>query len=124
MKARDLAMAPFEMQEPRIKFLKAFIQEACPAKATEEWTVEGRQFGIRLGPRAKERTVNIPKLVKAIGAAVYAKFATCTLKALEDNVNHDMVEAVVTTDNTGPRKLATFEKGIHLVVDNTRAATR
>ncbi len=107
--------APFEMKLPRMNALKEALQEACPARPTEEWKVEGTRFGVRLGPCANQRSINIPKLIKAVGAAVFAKFATCTLKALEESVAPEIVDQVVKSEASGPRKLSTFEKGIHLV---------
>lgn len=106
-----LAMAPFEMKLPRMKALREALQIACPAAAGDEWTVEGERFGVNLTKRAQERTINFTKLVKAIGEKVFAKFATCTLAALEQNVAAAIAQSVVSTDRTGPRKLTTFEKG-------------
>jgi hypothetical protein len=106
-----IALAPFEMKLARMKALKALIQEACTAKPADEWVTEGAKFGVRLGPAAKERSINFSALVKKIGAAAFAKFATCTLGALEKHASADVAAAVVTTDLTGPRKLSTFEKG-------------
>lgn len=123
-KEYDLAIAPYEKKLPRIKALKAALQEACPAKPDKEWIVEGARFGVRLGPCANERSIDFVKLVKKIGAAAFAKFATCTLGALEAHVEPGLVAEIVSSAASGPRKLSTFEKGIHLVVDNTRAATR
>lgn len=107
-----LALAPLEKKIPRIKALKEALQEACPAKPDKEWIVEGTRFGVRLGPCANQRSVDLIKLVKKIGAAAFAKFATCTLGALEANVKPDVIEDVVSAAATGPRKLSTFEKGI------------
>jgi hypothetical protein len=106
-----LLIAPFEKKLPRMNALQKAMQDACPAHPDQEWVVEGARFGVRLGPRANQRTVNIVALVKKIGAAAFAKFATCTLGALEEHVGADVVKAVVTSAQTGPRKLSTFEKG-------------
>ncbi len=108
-----LAVAPFEMKLPRMKALKELIQASCPAatKPDAEWTAEGARFGVRLGPCANKRTIDIKALVKKIGAAVFARFATCTITDLEANVEAATVEAVLSSAQTGPRKLTTFEKG-------------
>lgn len=111
-KEYDLALAPFEHKLPRMKALREALQAACTAPSDKEWITEGARFGVRLGPRAAQRSIDIPALVKKIGAAVFTKFATCTLRALEDHVPVDVVALVVSEDQTGPRKLTTFEKGV------------
>jgi hypothetical protein len=67
---------------------------------------------VKLGPCANESTISITALVKKIGAAAFAKFAGCTLKALKANVSSEIFDAVTSTAQTGPRKLSTFEKGV------------
>jgi hypothetical protein len=94
-----------------MKALKAALQAACPAPAKDEWIVEGARFGVRLGPRANERSIDFKGLVKKIGAAAFARFASCTLTSLEAHVPPEVLEAVVSSEQTGPRKLSTFEKG-------------
>ncbi|MES2136975.1 MAG: hypothetical protein V4502_07955 [Pseudomonadota bacterium] len=106
-----LALAPLEMKLPRIKALKEALQKACSVKATDEWIVEGAHFGVRLGPCAIARSIDYKGLIKRIGAAAFAKFATCTLGALELVVTPEIAAAVVSSAQTGPRKLSTFEKG-------------
>lgn len=108
-----LLVAPFEKKMPRMKALKEAMQAACPAGTLpdKEWIVEGARFGVKLGPCANQRIVNYVALVKKISAAAFAKFATCTLGALEEHVSPDVMKAVVTSAQTGPRKLSTFEKG-------------
>jgi hypothetical protein len=113
-KEHAILVAPFESKLPRIKALKALLQAACPAgtPSSAEWIVEGARFGVRLGPQANERSIDFKGLVKKIGAAAFARFASCTLTALEAHVPPEMAEAVVSSDQTGPRKLSTFEKGV------------
>jgi hypothetical protein len=106
-----LALAPLEMKLPRIKALETALQASCIAKADSEWIVEGARFGVRLGPCALKRSIDFKALVKKIGTAVYATFATCTLGDLNEHVSDDVMDAVVTSDLTGPRKLTTYEKG-------------
>jgi hypothetical protein len=66
---------------------------------------------VRLGPCANERKIDYKKLLKRISLGAFAKFATCTLKALEENVSVDVYQEVITEGRTGNRKLSTFEKG-------------
>ncbi len=105
-------MAPYAQKLSRIETLKKALRSGCTVKDSEEWTVEGARFVAVLGPRANERFVETARLVKTIGAVLYAKFATCTLKDLEANVAPAVVAAVVSSGATGSRSLKTFEKGI------------
>lgn len=104
-------MAPHAQKLARIDALRKALRAACSAPADSEWTIEGSRFIAVLGARAMERAVDYKKLVKAIGAGVFAKFATCTLKALEEHATPAIVAAVVTSDRTGSRTLKTFERG-------------
>jgi hypothetical protein len=110
--ALEKEMAPFAQKLARIEELRKALRVGCTAKPTEPWSVEGAHFVALLGACANQRTVNFPKLVKTIGAAVFSKFATCSLKTLEENVAPATVAAVVTSDATGSRSLKTFERGI------------
>ncbi len=107
-----LLIAPFEKKFARVKALKETLQTACVAKADAEWIIEGARFGVRLGPCAMQRSINFKSLVRRIGAAAFAKFAECTLTRLELCVEPDVIRGVVTSAQTGPRKLTTFEKGV------------
>lgn len=104
-------MAPHAQKLARIEALKKTLRAACPVKPEDPWSVDGLRFSALLGPCANQRSISFAGLVKSIGAAAYAKFATCTLKALEENVAPTVVAAVVTQGATGPRSLKTFEKG-------------
>lgn len=110
-----LAVAPFEKKLPRIKALKETLQRACPAGAAQEWIVEGKRFGARLGPRAMDRSIDLPKLFKILGATkfiafvcgVFAKYQSCGVSALDADQGD-----LVSEKQTGIRKLSTFEKGV------------
>ena len=60
--------------------------------------------------RGTERSVDIPALVKAIGAKVFAGIASISLKALEANVAPNVALDVVTSARTGFRTLKVMEK--------------
>jgi hypothetical protein len=109
--ALEKEMAPFAQKLARIDALRKALRAACTVLDTEQWTVTGTRFIAVLGPRAQQRLVDVSRLVKEIGAVLYAKFATCTLKDLEERVAPDVVAAVVRTEATGSRSLKTFEKG-------------
>jgi hypothetical protein len=109
-----LALAPLEKKIPRIKALKEALQEACDAKSDKEWIVEGTKFGVRLGPCANEKKINVAALFKKLGgaafvkfvAAVFAKYQSCGVSSLGGDV-----DGIVTVTQSGPRKLTIFEKG-------------
>jgi hypothetical protein len=109
--ALEKEMAPHAQKLARIEALRKALRAACTAKDGEQWTVTGNRFIAVLGPRANQRLVDFPRLVKKIGAVLYAKFASCTLKDLEQYVAPDVAAAVITESATGPRSLKTFEKG-------------
>lgn len=111
-KEYSLALAPLEFKLPRMKALKEMLQAACPAAPAKEWIVEGARFGVKLGPCANESTIHVLALVKKIGAAAFVRFAGCTLKALKANVKPEIFDAVTSTEQTGARKLTTYEKGV------------
>lgn len=110
--ALEKEMAPHAQKLARIDHLRKVLRGACTAPAAMPWTVYGVRFLVILGPRASERLINLPALVKRIGAGRFARFAKCTLKDLEANVDPATVAAVVTTDATGSRTLKTFERGL------------
>lgn len=111
--ALEKEMAPFAQKLARIDALRKALREAAKdqAAANMPWTVYGTHFLAILGPRAAERIINFPALIKRIGAGRFSRFAKCTLKDLEANVDPATVAAVVTTDATGSRSLKTFERG-------------
>ena len=110
--ALEKEMAPFKQKLARIEALKESARAGCPVAPTLPWTVEGERFIASLGACANQRVIDIPRLVKAIGAGVYAKFATCSLEALKKCVAPAIVAAVVSSKEIGSRSLKTFEKGI------------
>jgi hypothetical protein len=110
--ALEKEFAPYQPKLDRIKLLKEQLRAAFDNRsAGDSIEVYGEHFIVSLGPRANERSISIAKLVKAVGAKVFAKFAKCTLKDLEANVGPEVIAAVVTSDLTGTRPLKTFERG-------------
>lgn len=108
--ALEKEMAPFAPQIARIAALRKALRAGCPVAAHQEWSVQGKRFQAVLGACAMERKVNYAALIKRIGAGVFAKFATCTLKDLEAKVAPAIVAQVVTSAATGSRPLETFER--------------
>jgi hypothetical protein len=104
-------MAPHAQKLSRIEALKKALRTACTAKPGDQWTVDGARFIAVLGPCANKRIIDFPRLVKAIGAGVFAKFATCTLTDIEEHVPPTVAAAVVSQEAAGSRSLKTFEKG-------------
>jgi hypothetical protein len=108
--ALEKEMAPYAQKLSRIDLLRKQLRAACPVAADKEWTVEGARFAVVLGACADQRHIDIKHLVRLISAKSYAIFATCTLKALEENTSPGVVAAVVTSSASGPRSLKTFER--------------
>ncbi len=109
--ALEKEMAPHAQKLARIDLLKKQIRAACPVSPDKQWTLTGNRFLVMLNPCAMERSIDILKLVRLVGAKAFATFATCTLKALEAANPPAVIAAVVTTEQTGSRSLKTFEKG-------------
>lgn len=109
--ALEKEMAPHAQKLARIEQLRKTLRAECPVANDHPWTVNGQNFVAVLGPRALERSISTVALVRAIGAAAFARFATCTLKSLEASVAPAIAASVITSDHTGSRSLKTFEKG-------------
>lgn len=109
--ALEKEMAPHAQKIARIDQLRKALRAACTAKAEDAWTINGKYFVAVLGPRANERVINFPALVKAITAKSFALFAKCSLKDLESNVPPAVMASVVSTEACGSRSLKTFERG-------------
>lgn len=111
--ALEQRVLPYKADLARIEILrKALRVQYDDAPASETHEAKGEYFVATLGPRAYLRSINPAKLIKAIGLKVYATFATCTLAALEANVDAVIVAGVVTSDYTGPRPIKTFERAV------------
>jgi len=103
-------MAPYKAKLARIEALKKALRAGCPVPPQSGWTVEGLKFVAVLSACGSQRIIDIPKLVKTISAAVFAKFASCSLDTLEKNVAPAVLASVVYVENTGPRSLDTYER--------------
>ena len=109
--ALERDMAPHQQKLARIEQLRKALRAACEVAAAAEWKIEGARVVALLGAKANQSAVDYKKLVKTIGAPAFAKFATCTLGALENNVTPAIAASVVSSDRTGARPLKTFERG-------------
>ncbi len=108
--ALEKEMSPHAQKLARIEQLRKALRAGCTAPAGEASTINGEHFVAVLGVCAMERKINFSALVKQIGAGVFARFATCTLKDMEARVAPAIAAAVVTSANTGSRTLKTFER--------------
>jgi hypothetical protein len=109
--ALERELAPVQLKISRVEALRKAIRahfDASPADQPFEAT--GERFLVAVGPRATQRSINFVKLIKLLGAARFAKFATCTLAALAEHAP-GMEASVVTSAPTGARPLKTFERG-------------
>ena len=102
-------MIPVRPKLVRIETLRGLIRkhyEDEPAPAAFE--TRGAHFLATLGPRAFERSIDCPALVKEIGLKAYAAIARPTLKTVEETCAPDVVARVIKQDYSGARPLKTF----------------
>jgi hypothetical protein len=108
--ALEKELAPFRVKFERAKILRETIRAHYDASpAAEPFTAAGAKFSILVGPRANERTINEPKLIRVIGLKLYATLAHITLKAL-DGCPGAAAAGCVSSALTGSRPLKTFER--------------
>ena len=104
-------LAPLRSLIAREEKLKREIRAAHDGfPADREIPLAGAAFTAVLGAKGMQTVINLPKLIKIIKAAGFAKFATCTLQTLCANVAEPIYEGVTSLEQTGPRSLATFER--------------
>ena len=109
--ALEKEFAPFKPKADRIEALRKAIRAHYDAKpADQPFEAKGERFIVSVGPRAEQRKIHFPKLVKLIGAARFSKFATCTLERLTQFAPEAEI-AVVEKEKTGARSLKVFERG-------------
>ena len=102
--------APLKAKSDRIEALRRQLREAFADKdATADFTVEGRQFSVHLGPRAQAQTVNIAKVYKSVGTKIFLQLVSITLKSLQTHAP-TLAHEVVTAGPTGTRPLKISEK--------------
>jgi hypothetical protein len=107
----DKELSPFAAKIARVEALrKALRAEYLFQAADKNFLAEGARYVVAVGERGMERSVDIPALVKAIGAKVFAGIASISLKALEANVAPNVALDVVTSARTGFRTLKVMEK--------------
>lgn len=102
----DARLAPLRSLIAREQLLRSAIRDANAANAAPgEIRVAGARFDCVLGPRGNKTLIAFPRLVKAISARVFAKFATCTLGQLEAEVDAAVYADVTSVEACGPRGL-------------------
>lgn len=108
----DVRLAPLRSLIAREDALKKLLRTIYADDATEgEIRVNGARFTTVLGPRGNQSVIDLALLVRKIKASAFAKFATCTLAALKENVAPDVADACVSLSATGPRSLKTYPRG-------------
>jgi hypothetical protein len=109
--ALEKELAPWAPKIARVELLRKSIRVSAEEQPPEkEYQIAGARFVVVAGPKANQRSIDFPALLKRISARTFAAFATCTLTALEQNVASELFAAVVKTAPTGPRPLKTFER--------------
>jgi hypothetical protein len=110
--ALERELAPLKFKIGRIDVLRKAIRAFYDGKPADElFMASGEKFAVSIGARARERTLNMPKLIKAIGARLFNSIATVSQKALEAEVPGATIEDCSTWNLTGHRSLKVFEKG-------------
>lgn len=104
---------PLKPKTARLELLRKSLRKHYDAKAADAYyTADGARYSILLGPKENEKKVNIPALIKAIGASVFKRVAHVTLTALQAEAPHAIAaEGVITIAATGTRSLKVLEKG-------------
>lgn len=108
----DKQLAPLRALISRETALRAAIRsrfEDAPANETCE--AAGTRYVVELGWRGVERSIDYPKLIKAIGLKAFSLIAKVTLKVLDDKVPCAIAFDVVTSANTGFRSFKITERG-------------
>jgi hypothetical protein len=77
------------------------------APAGEPYEVLGEKYTVLLGAKAQVKTVNIAKLVKAIGTKAFIAFASVTIANVE---KHAPGLDCVTSERTGSRSVKVFRR--------------
>lgn len=122
-KLLDPQLAALKPQIDRMKLLDALIRSRFDNSAGDRgFEASGNRFVSQVGPKAYERAIDYPGLIKSIGVKVYAAFARTTLKALEENVSAAVVAEVVSSDYTGSRTITTAERGTPAAAPAKKAA--
>jgi hypothetical protein len=110
--ALEKEFAPLRPKLARIELLRSAIRARYDdSPAATPFTAEGAHYSILIGARGNVSTINVLKLIKAIGLKAFASFATVTLTALKTHVACGVVATVVSVAAEGQRSLKTFEKG-------------
>jgi hypothetical protein len=113
--ALENELAPYKTKIARVETLKKALRALYVDKPVEQpYERRASRFGLSVGPRGFERHIDEPKLIKLIGLKTYANYAHVTLGVIEAAVTAkvlapDVFTQVVSTAQTGPRRLATFE---------------
>lgn len=109
----EAALAPHLKTIARVELLRKLIRIAhddAKFPAEQEIQAEGQRYTAVLGRRGNQTLIDIPRLVRTIKAAAFAKFATCTLGVLKEKVSAAIYADVTSIEATGHRSLTTFVK--------------
>lgn len=110
--ALEREFAPLKFKIDRIDVLRRAIREHYAAKPADQlFMASGEKFAVSVGAKSREATVNIPKLIKAIGARLFNSIATVSQRALAAEVPGAVVDDCTSYALTGHRSLKVFERG-------------
>jgi hypothetical protein len=104
-------LAPFVADIARVDVLRKAIRASYgDSAAATTHLVNGRLFTLAVGACSNASRVNAIELQNLIGSRLFAEIATATLKSIEEKCPAGTAARVVTTTQTGPRSLKTFER--------------
>lgn len=110
--ALERELEPAKPKIARLDLLRKALRSFYEDKpAASSFLAQGERFDIAVGAKAYETVVNVPKLFKEAGAALFMKIVSVTKKALESQVSPEIAMSVLSTEQTGTRTLKVVEKG-------------
>jgi len=99
-------LEPYKPKFARIDQLRAAIRGVyARADPGRSYQPAGERWMVLLGKQGNLSLVDKPQLLKLVGAAKFADIATISLKALEEKCTPDVLGAVVSLEQIGPRMI-------------------
>ena len=106
-------LAPLRSKIARAEYLRKTLRGAAAAGSApdREVQIEGERFVLHVGPAGMQTVIHTGNLFKLVGPKRFVEMAGMTLAAVEAQCTPDIVAAVVSKTQTGPRSLKLLEKG-------------
>ena len=105
-------VAPVTPKIRKLEEARAELRKLCEDLPPEnELRAEGSTHWAILGPRARKRLIDYPKLWKRAGVATMKEIATVTLDAIKTALGEEALASVTHEELTGPRSIKVFARG-------------